>query len=315
MTDVEGGASSGVEGRWLLPASLAYLAIVFGVMLVRGIEIEPEWVVLALLVIALALGRGKQFIWDWTPFLLLFFAYEVMRGFASKLTTAPHSVAGLDRFLTGGSLPTVDLQRALYHQSAIAPWDWVAIGFYSLHFALPLVVGFYFWQHSRDHYWRFVSALLLMCLLAFVTYLLWPSSPPWYDFPHQVHKVMNETVVKWGVDYYQSPIYSALGRLDPNQFAAFPSLHAAFPALATIYAWRRYRRLGLLLALYTACVWLSIVYLGEHYLVDAPAGFIYAGVATALVEIISRRRSRLSRTSSDRHADPVLSPPGIGRSG
>jgi len=42
----------------ILVASVAYLALIFGVMLWRGISIEPEWVVLALLVIAIALGRG-----------------------------------------------------------------------------------------------------------------------------------------------------------------------------------------------------------------------------------------------------------------
>ena len=42
----------------LLVGSLFYLSVIFGVMLWRGISIEPEWVVLALLVIAIAMGRG-----------------------------------------------------------------------------------------------------------------------------------------------------------------------------------------------------------------------------------------------------------------
>src|SRR5205807_8368402 len=64
----------------LLTGSLLYLSVVFGVMLWRGISIEPEWVVLALLVIAIAMGRGLTFIADWGRFILLFFAYEAMRG-------------------------------------------------------------------------------------------------------------------------------------------------------------------------------------------------------------------------------------------
>ena len=72
----------------LLVGSLIYLAVIFGVMLWRGISIEPEWVVLALMVIAIAMGRGLTFIADWGPFLLLFFAYEAMRGFASRNSSA-----------------------------------------------------------------------------------------------------------------------------------------------------------------------------------------------------------------------------------
>ena len=85
--------------RIILVGSVIYLALIFGVMLWRGIEIEPQWVVLALLLIAVAMGRGRQFVQDWSPFLLLFFAYEVMRGFAAKTGFAAHDITGLERFL------------------------------------------------------------------------------------------------------------------------------------------------------------------------------------------------------------------------
>jgi hypothetical protein len=266
---------------------VVYLAVIFGVMLWRGVSIEPEWVGLALLLIALALGRGKAFIFDWLPFLLLFFAYEVMRGFAAKTGFAPYDVSPLEKTLFGGTLPTVWLQQHFYDPHAIRFWDWIAIGFYFLHFPLPMVVGFVFWIRSRDHYWRFVAALLLMCFVAFVTYLFFPTTPPWLEYPPPlVHKVTNETVAKWGVAYYVSPIYS---NLNPNRFAAFPSLHAAFPFLCLLYSWRRYLPMALLLVGYTACVWLAIVYLGEHYFVDALAGVIYAVVAATVVELVARR--------------------------
>src|SRR5207244_5622624 len=105
----------------LLIGSLLYLSVIFGVMLWRGISIEPEWVVLALLVIAIALGRGKTFIADWAPFLLLFFAYEAMRGFAAKTGFAPHDLSGLERAVFGGTLPTLTLQHAFYLVQTASP--------------------------------------------------------------------------------------------------------------------------------------------------------------------------------------------------
>ena len=116
-----------------------------------------------------------------------------------------------------------------------------------------------------------------------------PFDPPWIANSGEVHKVINETVQKWGVDYLVSPFYS---NLNPNKFAAFPSLHAAFPALSAIYAWRRYRWLAIGLLAYTACVWIAIVYLGEHYFVDALAGLAYAFAATAIVTLVAVRRAR-----------------------
>jgi membrane-associated phospholipid phosphatase len=273
----------------LLVGSLVYLALIFGVMLWRGISIEPEWVVLALLVIAIPLGRGLTFIVDWGPFLLLFLAYEEMRGFASKTGFAPHDLSILERTLFAGNVPTLVLQHAFYRAGVVGPQDVVALFFYFMHFPLPILVGFVFWLRSRDHYHRYIAALLLMCFLAFATYLFWPSAPPWYQL-HGVVKINNRTVeALWDSRYAVSAIYTSF---NPNQFAAFPSLHAAFPALAAVYAWSRYRWLSIALIGWTACVVLSIVYLGEHYVVDALDGFLYVAVAALLVEGFVRWRAR-----------------------
>ena len=288
----------------ILAGSFLYLALIFGVMLWRGISIEPEWVVLALLVIAIALGRGWTFVADWGPFLILFFGYEAMRGFAAKTGFAPHDLSGLERALFGATLPTLTLQHAFYRPETVSPQDVIAMFFYFMHFPLPILVGFVFWIRSREHYRRFVAALLLMALLSFITYLFWPSAPPWYQFKEGVvpdgvvvHKILNETVDKfWGPNYFVSPLYS---HLNPNQFAAFPSLHAAFPALAAVYAWSKYRALAIGLIMWTAAVLLSIVYLGEHYVVDALDGFAYVAVAVLLVEAFNRwRRAKPARPSA-----------------
>ncbi len=277
----------------ILVGSVLYLALIFGVMLWKGISIEPEFVVFALLVIAIALGRGRTFIADWGPFLILFFAYEAMRGFAAKTGFAPHDLSGLERTVFGGTLPTLTLQHDFYRIETVSPQDVIAMFFYFMHFPLPILVGFVFWIRSREHYRRFIAALLLMALLSFVTYLFFPSAPPWYQFQEGrvpdsqvVHKILNETVDKlWGNNYFVSPLYT---HLNPNQFAAFPSLHAAFPALAAVYAWSRYRPLAIGLILWTAAVLLSVVYLGEHYVVDALDGFIYVAVAALIVESFNR---------------------------
>jgi membrane-associated phospholipid phosphatase len=272
------------RGPLLLYGSILYLSVVFGVMLWRGVSIEPEWVVLALLVIAMAMGRGVQFAKDWTPFLLLFFAYEAMRGFASKTGFAPHDVSPLERWLFFGQTPTLVLQQHFYNPHVVSPQDVIAIFFYFMHFPLPIVVGFIFWTTDRDHYWRYVGALLGMSFAAFIVYLFFPTTPPRLELKGAgVHWVTDDTVHKLFSDYVVSPIYQ---HLNPNDYAAFPSLHAAFPTLAAIFAWQRYRRLALILLGWAACVWLAIVYLGEHYFVDALAGLAFAFVAWFVVNRI-----------------------------
>lgn len=284
--------------RLLLIGSVVYLAVIFGVMLWQGISIEPEWVLLALLVIAIALGRGRTFVADWTPFLLLFFAYEAMRGFAARFP--PHDLSGLERWVFWGTIPTLTLQHDFYHPGVIGIQDLIALVFYFMHFVLPIVVGFIFWVNSREHYWRFIAALLLMCFLAFLTYLFWPSAPPWYQL-HDVVKINQQTVDRlWG-----NTIVVIYHAFNPNQFAAFPSLHAAFPMLAAVYAWRRYRALAIGLVLWSAGVVVSIVYLGEHYVVDAIASLFYVAAATIIVEAVNRwRRQRAQAAVAATPATP-----------
>jgi hypothetical protein len=167
------------EGRWwlILSGSIAYLAVILGIMLWRGISIEPQWVVIALLLVALALGGGRQFVVDWAPFVVLFLAYEALGGAPGGTTVVPHDLGPAELRLFG-LLPTVWLQRYLYDAARISPLDWIATALYFMHFVIPIVAGFCFWVRSRQHYWRFISALLLMSLLAFLTYLFFPSAPP-----------------------------------------------------------------------------------------------------------------------------------------
>jgi membrane-associated phospholipid phosphatase len=58
-----------------------------------------------------------------------------------------------------------------------------------------------------------------------------------------------------------------------------------------VHVWPRNRRLGLVLAAWTALVWLSVVYLGEHYVADVLGGVAYACAGLLLV----RRWRRVMR--------------------
>ncbi|MDQ6900786.1 MAG: phosphatase PAP2 family protein, partial [Candidatus Dormibacteraeota bacterium] len=120
-------------------------------------------------------------------------------------------------------------------------------------------------------------------------YLFYPSTPPWLQFPHEVVKISDVTIQKLHVDYLISPVYS---HLNPNRYAAFPSLHAAYPTLAAVMAWSRYRALSLALFGWAGCVWFAIVYLGEHYVVDVLFGLVFVAVAMLIVELVARRWSK-----------------------
>ncbi len=62
-----------------------------------------------------------------------------------------------------------------------------------------------------------------------------------------------------------------------------PSLHAAYPVITYLFLAKQFPKFRLLLIIYLFSVWLSIMYLGEHYTFDIFMGAIYAMGAFLLV--------------------------------
>ena len=114
----------------------------------------------------------------------LFFAYELMRGYADKFGLPIHvtDVIAAEKIVGLGGLPTVWLQGLFHSGPASSPDNLAAISvvFYFLHFPLPLAIGFLLWIHHRRAYYDFVAALIVLSMAGFVTYLLLPVAPPWW---------------------------------------------------------------------------------------------------------------------------------------
>jgi hypothetical protein len=302
------GALGRRNDRLLLALVGGYIALLSGLMIVRGVSITPDVLLVALGLAAVILGRGRLFLRDWVPFIGLFFAYELMRGYADNLGIGVHvaDVVAIERALFLGNVPTAVLQQLLHPATGIDVLAVVSTVFYFLHFPLPIAVGFFLWLRRRRLYYDYVAALIVLSMAGFVTYLLLPVAPPWY--------AAREGVLP-GVAYLKDQGFTDLARLfgfeghylfsytvyqfNPNQVAAFPSLHAGYPFLAFLFARRAFGRVGWLMLAYSACVWFAIVYLADHYVVDILGGLTYAAVAYWIVIHAPQR----FRAAIDRAAD------------
>ena len=77
---------------------------------------------------------------------------------------------------------------------------------------------------------------------------------------------------------------------NPNAVAAVPSLHAAYPLLVLLFAVEFFGKKGLIFIPYVIGCWLSIVYLGEHYVADIILGVIYTITVYYFTNRISNHR-------------------------
>jgi membrane-associated phospholipid phosphatase len=242
---------------------------------VLHLSVSPERLLLLMLIAALILGRARLFLADWIPFLVLFLSYEYLRGLGGRLGMPIHDVTSLERLISFGQVPSLALQQAFYHPGHVSWYDIAATMFYFLHFAFPLGLGYLFWIVDRRTFLRFSRALIAMSFAAFVFYLFLPVAPPWKAV-HGIVKIIDHTLPSF-TDLPGVPVPATIYHwLTPNQYAAMPSLHAAYPFLGTLFALRLWGRRAWPALVYTACVWLSIVYLGEHYIVDIIGGVIFA---------------------------------------
>lgn len=306
--------------RLLIGLIAGYIALLSGLMIARGVSLTPDVLLIGLGLAAILLGRGKLFLRDWIPFIGLFFAYELMRGYADNFGAAIHmeDVLALERWLFLGNVPTQVLQAWLHPATGVDPWAVMGTIFYFLHFPLPLAVGFFLWLRRRRVFYDFVAALIVVSMAGFVTYLLLPVAPPWYAA---------ERGLLPGVAYLKEQGFADLARMfgfegrylfsytiyqiNPNQVAAMPSLHAAYPFLAFLFARRFFGRAGWLMLVYSAFVWFSIVYIADHYVVDILGGVAYAAAAYwAVMHAPGWFRSVVDRAADDElSADPAAERP------
>ncbi|TMM07192.1 MAG: phosphatase PAP2 family protein [Actinobacteria bacterium] len=131
-----------------------------------------------------------------------------------------------------------------------------------------------------------------------VTFLLFPAAPPWAAgekglLPGLIRIPHNPAPDPSGAHGYHAISVSKL--IDPNPYAAIPSLHAGYAFLCFLFVvtlvWKtRWRWWALCVGvLYPLAQSFAVVYTGNHYVVDLMIGYLYAIAALAGVWWLWRR--------------------------
>jgi len=141
---------------------------------------------------------------------------------------------------------------------------------------------------KRDAFVKTVLALTIVYGACFITYALFPVDGPRY--------LVGAAAAPDG------PVRRfvlALLERGSSRGTAFPSSHVAASLVAALCALRYQRRVGLVVAPFTAALILATVYGGFHYAVDALVGVILGGLAwLASVTLWSAAESRGAHTAT-----------------
>lgn len=257
---------------------LVYIIAMTALMIWQGVGLAPDRYAFVLLLGSLLIKKTRTFILDWLPFLFILLSYDFLRGFADNLSGRVNitELIQADRFLFG-EVPTLTLQAMFFNPNNLGLHDYIATIFYFLHFALPLTFGYILWIINRSYFKKFTVAVLLLSYAGWVTYLAYPAAPPWMasndGYLPKVYKIMDQTTNLFPDKLHLPTIYQ---KFNPNPVAAIPSLHAAYPLLVLLLSIYFFGKRGFFFTPYVIGVWFSIVYLGEHYVIDVILGALYA---------------------------------------
>jgi membrane-associated phospholipid phosphatase len=253
--------------------------ILFFILFIRTPSFPtPDKILVFATLVAMAFGQARELLKRFVPFVVLLLVYESFRGLVPELNMRVNYLfmPAADRFLFFGRLPTEVLQHWWWH-GRVMWYDFVFYGAYTLHFVLPFALATVVWKTREKHYWRIVTAFLLVSFGGFLTYLAFPAAPPWLasdkGLIEPITRVSSHIFAAFGIHDFPS-VYN---KISPNPVAAMPSLHAAYSVLFALFVIKLFTgRWRWLAWVYPVLIMLGTVYMGEHYVIDALAGIAYA---------------------------------------
>ena len=220
---------------------------------------------------------------DWLPFYLVLTFYALLRGYASHVLWGPfvRPQVAFDTVVGDGTVPTVTLQHWLFNANNLHIWDYAAWITYMSHFFVSFIVLAVLWRRDHIQFRRYMFLFVSLTFIGYLTYLLYPAMPPWLaSQTHHIAPITRIIPVMWNhVGVHGAAAIFTGGNEFDNNIAAMPSLHAAYPMLLLLFFWKRSRpRIRAVLVTYVLAMAFTLVYTGEHFVIDEFVGWSYATV-------------------------------------
>ncbi|HEY2397543.1 MAG TPA: phosphatase PAP2 family protein [Solirubrobacteraceae bacterium] len=251
---------------------------------------------------AVAPARGRTRWWvEALALLWLLWIYDALSNFAPlRLHAAVAHAEGL-----------LHVEQALHLDPEQALDSWLA-GHHTLgvilsnyydnaHFVVTLGLLGWLWWRRADIYRPLRNSLVIVNLLAFVVFWLYPVAPP---------RMLGGFVDVVGLSHAFGSFHSGSLASHADELAAMPSLHIAWAVWCSVALWRMSRRswVRALAVAYPFVTAFAVVATGNHFMLDILGGLAAIGLSLWIVAVVERRRAARaarSRVLSKDAAAPV----------
>lgn len=245
----------------------------------------------------------RKFITGFTIFIVFWIIFDFMKAFPNYLYGEVHiaDLYGAEKSIFGirhgGKVITPNEYFITHHTLFL---DLLTGFFYLCWIPVPLLFATFLFFRNRRAFLEFSFTFLLVNLLGFLVYYIYPAAPPWYVQQHGFDFIAATPGNTAGLErfdaYFGKGIFQSLYSKSSNVFAAMPSLHAAYPVIVFYYGWKN--RLGwmnLFFVFVMLGIWLAAVYNSHHYVLDVLAGISCAFAGIYFFQWLLQRSERAER--------------------
>jgi hypothetical protein len=217
----------------------------------------------------------------------LLFLYDAVTNLAPlRLSIALGNARGIlhvERLLHIDPELTLDRWLAAHHTLGLVLSDY----YDNAHFIVTLGILVWLWWKRADLYRPLRNTLVLVNVIGFVVFWLFPVAPP------RMLDGFTDVVASTGA--FGSWHTGALAS-QANQLAAMPSLHMAWAGWCTLVLWRASERrfVRVLAALYPCMTALAVLATGNHFLLDIVGGLLAFALSVLLVGSPDRLAGKLT---------------------
>ncbi len=265
--------------------SLFYLILSYFLI---GFNSNQVWLVLIFNSLYYASAVTRKFILGFSIFIVYWILFDYMKAFPNYNVSRVHiaELYHLEKHIFGifsnGVLLTPNEYLRIHSTPAV---DIIGGIFYLMWIPVPLAFAAYLFFTKRDLFLRFSFTFVLVNMIGFVIYYLYPAAPPWYvqyhGFAFIAHTHSNPAGLIRFDHLLHVSVFQSIYRQGSNVFAAMPSLHSSYPVIVLYYGIRnRMGAMNIIFAIVMLGIWFTAVYASHHYVLD-----VFAGITCAVAGI------------------------------
>src|SRR5690554_2503739 len=264
--------------------SLSYLLVS---TILIGFKTDQVFLVLICTTLYYISPITRKFITGFSIFIIFWIIFDYLKAFPNYNYNTVHILDLYNwemkwfGFVSDGTLVT---PNEYWLKNSIPFLDVICGLFYLMWVPVPIAFSiFLFLKNKKKQFLYFLLTFLLVNILGFIGYYLYPAAPPWYIQQYGVEFLKNTPsnaaqLVKFD-EFFNVPVFQTLYSKGSNVFAAMPSLHSSYPLIVIYYGMKnKLGKINIFFAIVVVGIWFAAVYTSHHYVLDVLAGIITAAL-------------------------------------